>query len=132
MWILLFNDCGDSMKKLYLILIFAALAGCDLKLSDEGPAREGIIIYANRNSGEILNGTEQKIVAKRNQNLYAVSLSGGTIEWRSTNPAVIEVVDQTGFIRVGQSVGKKATVIASLKNNPSVRAEVTFEVRDLR
>jgi len=124
------------MKKYYripflcaVILILTALAGCVPELSEEGSGRDGITIYSGR---EILNGREIEIVAKRAQQLGAISLSGGKIVWESSNPSIVEVVDQTGAIRVGQSLGKKAVISASLKDNPSVRAEVTFIVRDLR
>ena len=129
------------MKRLYCIVLLMALpllSGCDLELSDDGPQADGIIIYTGR---EILNSrTDRKgtpdipfeIVAKRAQQLNATSLSGGVIKWRSSNPAILEVVDQTGLIRVGQALGKTATVIASLRDKPEVKAEVTFIVRDLR
>jgi hypothetical protein len=110
-------------------IVFLLAAGCDLTLSEEDYRADGIIIYTGR---EILNNREVEIVAKRAQQLWAVSPSGGAIFWESSNPAILEVVDQTGFIRVGQALGKKATVSASLRDNPSVRAEVTFIVKDLR
>ena len=124
------------MKKYYrilflcaVILTLTALAGCAPELSQEGFGADGITIYSGR---EILNGREIEIVAKRAQQLGAISLSGGKIVWESSNPSIVEVVDQTGAIRVGQSLGKKAVISASLRDNPSVKAEVTFIVRDLR
>ncbi|MDR0487602.1 MAG: Ig-like domain-containing protein [Treponema sp.] len=124
------------MRKMYklpvfcaAVLVLIALTGCDMTLSEEGPQADGIAIYSGR---EILNGREVEIVAKRAQQLGATSLSGGVIVWESSNPSIVEVVDQTGSIRVGQSLGKKAVISASLRDNPSIRAEVTFVVRDLR
>ena len=130
------------MKKYYGIPFFCAvllaLAGCVPELSlvvltgnapELSEGGDGIIIYSGR---EILNDREIKIVAKRAQQLEAVSLSGGKIVWESSNPSIVEVVDQTGAIRVGQSLGKKAVITAFLRNNPSVKAKVTFLVSDLR
>lgn len=121
------------MSKLIVITLAAlplVFTACDLALSDEGLQADEIVMYSGR---EILNGRDNvEIVAKRTQQLSATSASGGKIVWESSNPAILEVVDQTGLIRVGQALGKKATVSASLAEKPSVRAEVTFIVRDLR
>lgn len=129
------------MKKLciiFMLTVLPFLSGCDLTTEDESPQANGIIIYTGR---EILNNRPDgkgtidnpfEIVAKRAQQLNATSLSGGKIEWKSSNPAILEIVDQTGLIRVGQALGKTATVTASLVYNPEIKAEVTFIVRDLR
>ena len=121
------------MRKLLIVLILTALPlfGCVPELTNEGPQADGIVIYTG--SGVILNGRENvEIVAKRTQQLNATTPSGGVVEWKSSNPAIVEVVDQTGLIRVGQALGKTATITASLREKPEIKAEVTFIVRDLR
>jgi hypothetical protein len=106
--------------------------GCELT-----PSADGIVIYtgsnilSNRGDGKGTVDDPFEIVAKRAQQLSATTTSGGVIVWESSNAAILEV-DQTGLIRVGQALGKKATVSAFLRDNPDIKAEVTFIVRDLR
>ena len=123
------------MKKISVFCVVLALAallpvGCNLELSEQGPQADGIVIYTNR---EILNGREDvEIVAKRLQQLYATSPSGRKVIWASSEPSVMEIDPDTGYLQVGQALGKRATISASLQDDPSVRAWVTFIVRDLR
>jgi len=135
------------MKKLYKVPVFCAaaltlfaLAGCGMELSEEGPQADGIIIYSRK---EILNDSIRAkdkdgklipvdIVAKREERLTAVSVNGGKVKWESDTPSIVDMVDQTGLIRVGQALGRTATITASLVENPSIRAQVTFLVKDLR
>jgi len=113
-----------------LALAILLLGGCDLELSDEGPQADGIVIYTGR---EILNNqVDFPIVAKRLQQLYATSPSGRKVVWESSDPVVMEIDPDTGYLQVGQALGKRATISASLKDDPSIRAEVIFIVRDLR
>ena len=122
-------------NKLYIVITLLVLAvipllliSCDLELSEEGPAADGIVIYSNR---EVLNNREVEIVEKRGQQLRATSPAGQSFVWESSNPASIDV-DKSGFIRAGQGVNKTSVISVYLKEDPSIRAEVTFRIKGLR
>lgn len=135
------------MKKLFSIVfifvILLVLNGCaDLSLADEVEYgyedqkikySDGIIIYSGR---VILSGntedTAVEIVAKRLQQLRAATPNGGVVYWESSDIPTMEVDKYTGYLQVGQSLGRKAIITAYLRDKPEVKAQVHFVVRDLR
>jgi len=135
------------MKKLFSValiaLILLLLNGCvDLSLADEVEYgyenqkikySDGIIIYSGR---VILSGntddTAHEIVAKRLQQLRAATPNGGVVYWESSDIPTMEVDKFTGYLQVGQSLGRSAIITAYLRDKPEVRARAHFVVRDLR
>ena len=134
------------MKKLFSIAFLAItlllLNGCDLAHENEvGYGYEGqkikysdgIIIYSGR---VILSGnteeTAVEIVAKRLQQLRVATPNGGVVHWESSDIPTMEVDKYTGYLQVGQSLGRRAIITAYLRDKPEVRAQVHFVVRDLR
>jgi len=133
------------MKKLFLMFIALTLLllnGCDLSLADEVEYgyenkkikySDGLIIYSGR---VILSGnteeTAHEIVAKRLQQLRAATPNGGVVHWESSDIPTMEVDKYTGYLQVGQSLGRRAIITAYLRDKPEVRAQVHFVVRDLR
>ena len=135
------------MKKLFItaliFVILLLLNGCaDLSLTDEVgygydnqkiKYSDGIIIYSGR---VILSGntedTAVEIVAKRLQQLRAATPNGGVVYWESSDIPTMEVDKYTGYLQVGQSLGRTAIITAYLRDKPEVRAQVHFVVRDLR
>ena len=118
----------SAISKILFIAVLLSLAGCFAELSDDSSITDGIIIYSNR---EVLNNREVEIVEKRGQQLRATSPMGQNFVWESSRPAHIDI-DQTGYIRAGQGINKFSVITVSLKDDPSVKAQVTFIIKGLR
>ena len=118
------------MKKgLMLTMLPLFLAGCALEPEPvTAVSADGIVLYSGV---EILNGKNWEIVTNRVQQLRATGPSGHQVEWSSSNPAAVEVT-QTGLIRSGRTPNREAVITATSKQNPLIKAQVTFRTKGLR
>jgi hypothetical protein len=109
-----------------LLLAVLVFTGCDI---EPDKTTGDIIIY---NGKTTLNDTEVDIIAERLVQLRAlVILSGETVVWTTSNPNAV-TVNETGRIRAGKTSGRTAVITAASKENPAIKAQVTFTVVDTR